>query len=93
MKIWVLVLPADFVRFVVYSLMLPEDDASGCDRMPDNKQGGNRLGIRILVDNRFEFPDIVFYICHLVIVELRQDKLGQDRFDILVGMREFLDDF
>lgn len=48
------------------------------------------LGIRILVDNRFEFPDIVFYICHLVIVELRQDKLGQDRFDILVGMREFL---
>jgi len=51
------------------------------------------LGIRILVDNRFEFPDIVFYICHLVIVELRQDKLGQDRFDILVGMREFLDDF
>ena len=51
------------------------------------------LGIRILVDNRFEFPDIVFYICHLVIVELRQDKLGQDRFDILVGMREFLNDF
>ena len=51
------------------------------------------LGIRILVDNRFEFPDIVFYICYLVIVELRQDKLGQDRFDILVGMREFLDDF
>ena len=33
-----------FVRFVVYSLMLPEDDASGCDRMPDNKQGENRLG-------------------------------------------------
>ena len=32
-------------------------------------------------------------ICHLVIVELRQDKLGQDRFDILVGMREFLNDF
>ena len=51
------------------------------------------LGIRILVDNIFEFPDIVFYICHLVIVELRQDKLGQDRFDILVGMREFLNDF
>lgn len=51
------------------------------------------LGIRILVDNRFEFPDIVFYICYLVIVELRQDKLGQDRFDILVGMREFLNDF
>ena len=60
--------------------------------MPDNKQGGNRLGDSILVDNRFEFPDIVFYICHLVIVELRQDKLGQDRFDILVGMREFLND-
>ena len=51
------------------------------------------LGIRILVDIRFEFPVIVFYICHLVIVELRQDKLGQDRFDILVGMREFLNDF
>ena len=51
------------------------------------------LGIRIPVDNRFEFPDIVFYICYLVIVELRQDKLGQDRFDILVGMREFLNDF
>ena len=51
------------------------------------------LGIRILVDNRFEFPDIVFYIYYLVIVELRQDELGQDRFDILVGMREFLNDF
>ena len=37
-------MPKRFVRFVVYSLMLPEDDASGCDRMPDNKQGGNRLG-------------------------------------------------
>ncbi len=64
----VLVLPADFVRFVVYSLMLPKMMHLGCDRMLTMTRWKSSL-IRILVDNRFEFPDIVFYISVILIVE------------------------